>query len=132
MTTIESNEVVIRKPQDEVMTYLSDLNNYADLMPERIKSWEVHGEEAEAYIEGLGKYAIGIKEQTNDKVVLVPTSNVPVDFTIEIQVVPHPNGSLVKGTILAKLNMMMKMVAQKPLQELIDVQINRLGEVLNA
>jgi carbon monoxide dehydrogenase subunit G len=132
MTTIESKEVIIKKSTQEVMTYLSDLNNYGDLMPDRIKSWEVEGNEAQAYIEGLGKYAIGIQEKTYNKVVLAPTSNVPVNFTIEISVNEHAQGSAVKGAILAQLNMMMKMVAQKPLQELIDVQINRLEEVLNA
>jgi carbon monoxide dehydrogenase subunit G len=131
MTVIESQEVSIDKDQKEVIDFLSDLSNYAELMPDRIKSWEVNGDVADVYIEGLGKYQIQFEEKTDSGVVLSPVGSVPVNFTININTRNLDNSTAVKGEIHAKLNMMMKMMAQKPLQEMIDVQVTRLKEKLS-
>ena len=131
MTIIES-AVEINLPIEKVYTFLSDLNNYQELMPDNIYNWSSTTDEASFTIQNMAKLAIKIATRVeNQEIIAIPTEKPPFDVTLKWTVTPNENGSTTaKHTITADLNMMMKMLAAGPLQKLVDFQTNKLKEIL--
>lgn len=132
MTVIESS-TEINKPVASVYAFLADLNNHQQLMPENIYNWSSTVDEASFTIQNMAKLAIRISERVENKeLIAIPTEKPPFDIELRWSVEPHGDTSTTaKLTISADLNMMMKMLAVKPLQNLTDHQTQRLKEVLD-
>ncbi len=131
MTTIQ-NTTVIQKPLHEVYTFLADLNNHEQLMPENIYNWSSTADEARFTIQNMAKLALKISERIEDKeLVCVPAEEAPFAITLRWKLASE-NEQATQATFVieAELNMMMKMIASGPLQKLVDHQVSRLKEVL--
>ncbi len=131
MTIIES-AVEINLPIEKVYAFLSDMNNYQELMPENIYNWSSTTDEASFTIQNMAKLAIKISSRIeNQEIVAIPTEKPPFDVELRWIVSANENGSTTaKHIISADLNMMMKMLAAGPLQKLVDHQTKRLKEIL--
>ncbi|WP_437921782.1 SRPBCC family protein [Sphingobacterium sp. LRF_L2] len=131
MTIIQSN-VDIQKSVGEVYSFLSDLNNHEQLMPENIYNWSSTTDEAQFTIKNMAKLALKISQRIENKeLICVPASEAPFAITLrwKLQQVDEQttNATFV---IEAELNMMMKMMAAGPLQKLVDHQVARLKAIL--
>lgn len=131
MTVIESS-VQIGKPVSEVYTFLSDLNNYQQLMPENIYNWTSTKDDASFTIQNMAKLAIKISERVENKeVVAIPSEKAPFDIELKWTVADNGDGTTTATHIItADLNMMMKMLAAGPLKSLVEHQTSRLKEIL--
>ncbi|WP_449437711.1 SRPBCC family protein [Pedobacter steynii] len=131
MTVIESS-VELNLPIEKVYAFLADLNNHQQLMPENIYNWSSTTDEASFTIQNMAKLAIKISERIENKeLIAIPTEKPPFDVELKWTVADNGNGgTIAKHIISADLNMMMKMLATKPLQSLADHQTERLAEVL--
>lgn len=131
MTIIE-NSTVIHQPIGDVYTFLSDLNNHEQLMPENIYNWSSTADEAQFTIKNMTKLALKISQRVENKeLVCVPSNETPFAVTLRWKVEEAGEGQTKAiFTIEAQLNMMMKMMASGPLQKLVDHQIARVKEVL--
>ncbi|SFG76192.1 SRPBCC family protein [Pedobacter insulae] len=131
MTIIES-AVEINLPIEKVYAFLSDLNNYQELMPENIYNWSSTTNEASFTIQNMAKLAIKISSRIeNQEIIALPTEKPPFDIELKWTVTANENGSTTaKHIISADLNMMMKMLAAGPLQKLVDYQTQKLKEIL--
>nr|WP_068892681.1 SRPBCC family protein [Pedobacter panaciterrae] len=131
MTVIESS-VELNLPVEKVYTFLADMNNHQQLMPENIYNWSSTTDEASFTIQNMAKLAIKISERIENKELTAkPTEKPPFDVELKWTVADNGNGgTTAKLIISADLNMMMKMLAVKPLQNLADHQTKRLTEVL--
>jgi carbon monoxide dehydrogenase subunit G len=131
MTVIES-ATVVNKPIEQVYTYLADLNNHQQLMPENIYNWSSTKDEATFTIQNMAKLSIRIASRVENKeLIAVPSEEAP--FAIEMKWTVEDNGNgttSAKHILSADLNMMMKMLASGPLQKLVDHQTARLTEIL--
>jgi len=131
MTVIES-ATVVNKPIEQVYTYLADLNNHQQLMPDNIYNWTSTADEATFTIQNMAKLSIKIASRVENKeLTAVPSEEAP--FDIEMKWVVEDNGdgtTTAKHILSADLNMMMKMLASGPLQKLVDHQTTRLTEIL--
>ena len=132
MTVIES-ATQVNKPIEKVYAFLADLNNHQQLMPENIYNWVSDKDEASFTIQNMAKLAIKITSRIENKeLIAVPTEKAPFDLELKWEVADNGDGTTTAThTITADLNMMMKMLAAKPLQNLADHQTERLSEVLN-
>ncbi|ETZ21226.1 SRPBCC family protein [Pedobacter sp. V48] len=131
MTVIESS-VELNLPVEKVYTFLADMNNHQQLMPENIYNWSSTTDDASFTIQNMAKLAIKISDRVENKeLTAIPTEKPPFDVELKWTVTDNGNGGTVaKHIISADLNMMMKMLAVKPLQNLADHQTQRLTEVL--
>lgn len=131
MTVIES-KVSLNKPVNEVYSFLSDLNNHQQLMPENIYNWSSTVDEARFTIQNMAKLALKVSERTENKqIVIVPSEQAP--FAVELKWTLNDNGNgstEAVYTISADLNMMMKMIASGPLQKLANHETEQLKAVL--
>ena len=81
-TNINSQEIQINRSANKVVDFLSDLNNYASLMPKEVNMFEVEGDQATLHVDGLGKFQLVVSEKTADQIVLKPSGKLPFDFDI--------------------------------------------------
>ena len=131
MTIIESS-VILNSTPEKVYSFLEDLNNHQQLMPENIYNWSSTKEEASFTIQNMAKLAIKISSKTpNSEIVAIPTEKPPFDVELKWTITANENGSTTATHFIsADLNMMMKMLASGPLQKLADYQTEKLKEIL--
>ncbi|CAM4279193.1 hypothetical protein SAMN06265348_109290 [Pedobacter westerhofensis] len=131
MTVIES-ATVVNKPIEQVYTYLADLNNHQQLMPDNIYNWTSTADEATFTIQNMAKLSIKVASRIENKeVTAVPSEEAPFDIEMKWTVEDNGDGTTTaRHILLADLNMMMKMLASGPLQKLVDHQTARLTEIL--
>ncbi|MFM6976210.1 MAG: SRPBCC family protein [Sphingobacteriaceae bacterium] len=132
MNTIIESTSIINKPHSEVYSFLADLNNHQQLMPENIYNWSSTTDEAQFTIQNMAKLAIKISSRIPDQeIVAVPATEAPFALEMKWEVKDLGNATTeAKHTIAAELNMMMKMLAAGPLQKLADQQTAKLKKVL--
>jgi carbon monoxide dehydrogenase subunit G len=131
MTVIQNN-VAINKPINEVYSFLNDLNNHEQLMPDNIYNWSSTADEARFTIKNMAKLALKISQRVQNKeIVCVPSEEalfeVKLVWKVEEVSETETNATFI---IEAQLNMMMKMMASGPLQKLVDHQVRKLKEIL--
>ncbi len=131
MTVFES-KAVISRPAGEVWSFLSDINNHEQLMPENVSNWSSTRDEARFSIQNMGKLALKVSNRIEPTtIIIVPAEKVP--FGVELRWVLSDNADSTTTAVLtisADLNMMMKMLASGPLQKLTDHQTHSLKKVL--
>jgi carbon monoxide dehydrogenase subunit G len=131
MTIIESS-TPINLPLEKVYTFLADMNNHQQLMPDNIYNWSSTEDEASFTIQNMAKLAIKVSNRIpNQELVAIPSEKAPFDIEIKWMVSEGENGGTLANLIIsADLNMMMKMLASGPLQKLADHQTAKLKELL--
>ena len=119
MTTFESIKTTVEANAESVFQFLYNINNHQKLMPNAVSEWWSNNDEAKLKIQGLGSLHLKRRESISPSFIkIVPEGKAPVDLYLEWAIQTSGNISEVRVTIFADLNMMMKMVASKPLQNL--------------
>ena len=131
MTKIES-KTTVNKPIAEVYSFLADMNNHQQLMPENIYNWSSTTNEARFTIQNMAKLALKVSSRINNQeIIIVPSEEAP--FPVELKWILSDlgnNTTMASHTISAELNMVMKMIASGPLQKLADHQTSQLNSIL--
>jgi len=131
MTRIESNFIPVTETAENVFSFLVDLNNHQHIMPSQVTEWWSNEGEAKLKIQGLGALHLKLAETTaNSFLRILPASSAPVDLNLEWNIQTDGNSSKVQAVINAELNMMMRMIATKPLQSLADYMANHVNAAM--
>jgi carbon monoxide dehydrogenase subunit G len=129
MSVFEST-VTINKPVDQVYSFLADMNNHRQLMPDNITEWQSTANEASFNIENITKLSLKISGRiTNREIIIIPAEKPPFDMQLKWELFANDNTSQAKFTITADLNMLMKMLASGPLQKLANEETQNLTEI---
>jgi len=130
MTTFQS-EATINRPVNEVYTFLADMNNHQQLMPDSVTEWSSTVDEASFTIQNMVKLSLKVDSRTPDKLIsIIPAATPPFDMNLDWALDGNDTQTTVTFTISADLNMMMKMMASGPLQKLVDHETDTLAKVL--
>ena len=79
---LETKKTIINKSQKDFFEFLTDLNNFKQLMPENTDKFEVDGESFIFSLKGMPEIRLVLKEkQEFDKVILGAASS-KLDFTL--------------------------------------------------
>ncbi len=128
MTVFESS-VSIAQPVEKVYTFLSDLNNHQQLMPENIYNWSSTADEAKFTIQNMAKLALKVSLRVeNAEVFIEPSEEAPFALSMKWLIASNVDGTTANLVVSAELNMMMKMMASGPLQKLVDHQTSALAK----
>jgi len=132
MTTIESKSVNIARSADDVFAYISDLNNFQELLPkDRISDFKSDGDSCSFKISGMATIGLKKKEVQAPSRMLLESSDAPFSFTLDIRIDQEGDGVKAYQIAEVDLNPMMKMMVQKPLTNLFDHISDRLLKVLS-
>ena len=144
MTTFESTIRQINYPQQSVYNKLSDLNNLQklkeryeqmkDTMPEearkqaeKIQDLQFDEDSLSVNVPPVGSIKLRVVNREEPKCIKFETEQSPIPFNFWIQMLPVTSTtSKMKLTIKAELNMFIKQMVKKPLQE----GIEKIADVL--
>jgi len=127
---IESKIGKLNKGSEEVYNFLSDFNNYTDLMPpDKVKNWQATTDKCSFSIENVGEMGLEIIEKEPFKLIKMKgTDSVPYKFNFWIQLKElAQDDTRIKLTIKANLNPLVKSAAKGPLQTFVDTLVDKLS-----
>ncbi len=118
---LETNKTVINKSQKEFFEFLSNLNNFEQLMPENTDKFEVDGNSFLFSLKGMPEIRLVVKEkQEFDKIVLgAASSKLNFSLTAIINEVSE-NSCETQLLFEGDFNPMMAMMVKSPLQKFIN------------
>jgi hypothetical protein len=129
---IKSPQTKIESPVSSVYAFLSNFNNFSNLMPEQVTNWKATDESCSFTIQGMGDFGLKISERIADKlIVIIPDVGKPIPFTFKLicELSPLPEDktdALIR--IETEMPPMIAMMAGRPLQNLVNILAQRLQE----
>ncbi|WP_395091469.1 hypothetical protein ACF3NR_10115 [Vaginella massiliensis] len=129
---VNTEKVKFNKNQQETYEFLLNMENYKQLMPEDTNFFEVH-DSGKGFTVGVGslpKVGMRLKEtEAPSKIVFAsPTPNFEYYLTVNIDAVDE-NSSEVSLDFDGKFNMMIEMMAKKPLTSFIETISENLKKI---
>ncbi len=134
MTTFESSLKTVSVPRKPVFGFLSDIKNFESLVPEGIvKNFVAVKNNCRFDVDGLGEVGVRLAATNPDHTIIYESEGSrPFRFDLIIDLNEQDDQStLMKLTFRAELNMMMKMMVQKPLEDGLEVIASELVDHLN-
>ena len=132
MTRLESHEVTINKSPEDVFKYLSDFNNYKQLMPEQVTDWISDEKTCSFTIKGMATLGMAIDTSTpHSEIKIKRNGKAPFDFILtgSINEADGNGNSKLKLIFDADLNPFLKMVAEKPLTNFLNLLVDKYAEI---
>lgn len=131
MVKFESHIVEVKNANQKVFTFLSNMNNFEQLMPEQVINWKSTETTCSFTIKGMTDLSLSISEKIPySKIVIIPGENAPFMFNLICQINENnTNNSTVQIVFQAELSTMMEMLAKNPLQNFVNVLASKLKEI---
>ncbi len=132
MTSFKSDKILINKSQEDLYTFLSDFNNFEKLMPEQVTNWKATNDSCSFTIKGMADLAMTMGQQTEySQITYNSVGEKPFRFDLKTHFSLADNDQTETHIILnADLNPMIKMMASRPLQNFVNLLVNKLKEVI--
>lgn len=127
---IESKKVTVSAGRDAVFAYISDLNNFKELLPQdRISDWESREDYCSFKVQGTATIDLLVQESSpHEKLVLKGGDKAPFPLRIDIFLKEEGANTVAYQVVEAEVNPFLKMMVQKPLTNLFDFIADRLQE----
>ena len=131
MTRIESKHVEIARSAQDLYSFLQDMNNFQQLLPqERISEWKSDGTSCSFKVQGAA--TIGLQPDGGTAPTLIKmkaTERSPFPFTLDVHLNEENGSTKAYQEFNADLNPFIKMMVEKPLKNLFDHIADRLVKV---
>ncbi len=128
----ESKIGKITSTPEKIYNFLSDFRNFSSLIPhDKLKNWNAQENECTFSIEMIGNVGIQIIEKQPFvliKITGIEGSKLDFFFWIQIKEVA-PYDSRIKLTLKADLNPMVKMIASKQIQSMMDTLVDQIVKI---
>lgn len=129
MTKFESRTGKVNSTEEYVYQYLSNFDNFKDVIPQdEVKDFRSDEDSCSFTIDTIGQVGLRIVEKEPCKLIKISSDeNTKYEFYFWIQIKQAAEkDTRVKLTIKANLNPMVKIIASRPLQMLLDKLIDRI------
>lgn len=123
MTKIESQTTQIEASKADVFTFISDFRNFDKLMPAQVSNWEADKDTCSFTVNGMATIGMKIEEKIpNDQIRIVSHGKTPFPFTLLVNLKETGANSCESQLLFnADMNMMVKMMVEKPLTNFFNV-----------
>ena len=133
MNTYESKIVAIRKRAEDIFRVLSNFSSFTPIAQDKVESWQADADTCSFTAKG---FSVGFKiiEREEFKTIKISGNElVPIEFYLWIQLKEvAPYDTRMKITIKAELNMMMKMMLGKKLEEGVNTLAEGIATTFNS
>ena len=131
MTKIESEKVAVNYSAEALFNFLSNFNNFQQLMPEQVTNWESTEDTCSFTISGMASIGMKIAEKIpHSEIKITSNGKVPFSFNLNVLInddgVNKSNGQLV---FTADLNPMIKMMVAKPLGNFFNLLATKMKDL---
>ncbi len=129
---VNTNKVRFTKNQQDAFNFLLDMKNYEQLMPADTKSFEIH-ESGKGFTVGVGalpKVGMRLKETVEPSQIVFESPAPAFEYTLTISIdAVDDNSSDVTLDFDGNFNMMIEMMAKKPLTSFIETIAENIGKI---
>ncbi len=129
MLTIRTNKKPIDASQKEVFTFLSDISNLQQLMPEQVINWKSEGDECSFTIKGMADIGMKITELNEATSIKMSSfGKVPFPFTLNVFIDNTSERTADAAIHLdGDMNSFLKMMAERPLTNFCNLLLEGLA-----
>jgi len=128
MLKIDTGFKTINGNNEVIFNYLSNIDNLKDLMPEQVVNWTGDLDSCRYTIKGMAEIGMRAAERKPNSLLLIKSDGkVPFNFDLKIVIESlSESTSQVKLDFEGDMNMMFKMMAEKPLTNFFQFQLSAL------
>jgi carbon monoxide dehydrogenase subunit G len=127
MLSINTEFKTINAPQATVFSFLSDINNLQNLMPDRVEGWSSDTESCSFTIKGMATIEMKVRErQPDSKIIMESFGKSPFPFTLEANIRNLGDQAEVAMAFNGEMNAFMKMMAEGPLSNFFNMLVEKL------
>ncbi|GGW81987.1 SRPBCC family protein [Salegentibacter mishustinae] len=128
---IESQKVTADKSQQEMFEFLTNAENYEQLMPESKEKFEVRDEKTFVFgLKGMPVIKLQIRETIEPELVVLGSTSDKLDFKLKAHISAlNENQSEVQMEFNGEFNAMMAMMVKKPLSKFINTLAENIGKL---
>jgi carbon monoxide dehydrogenase subunit G len=125
---IESQKVTIDCKAEKVYTFLSNFDNFESLLPEQVDNWVSTGDTCSFEVKGLATLGLRIVSKVPfSHISMIGEGKIPFNFSLDTHILEvEQEKCLVQSSITAEMNPFIAMVAEKPLQTLVEQIVVKL------
>ena len=118
---LESPKVNVDKSQQELFNFLTDVENYEQIMPESKEKFEVKSSDTFAFaLKGMPEIWLQIKEKREPNLIVLGSTSDKFDFSLDVVIEDAGNEkSQAQLFFNGKFNAMMAMMVKGPLNKFI-------------
>jgi len=124
-----TREVNVNISAENLYNKLVDLNNLADILPSNISEFQSTNNNCSFKIGHLPKIYLEISDKIPNSKIIYIAKNSKIPFTLECNIFKECDITKVVLEINAELNMMMKMMLEKPLSNFLDYTSQKLNKL---
>lgn len=126
---LEARKIVVNKSGSELKEMLNNPEDYKEIMPEGIQTFEARDNGFKFSLKGMPEIALKIDEVTDEHVILKSASS-SLDFELKGTMNPLSESQTeVQLLFEGKFNPFIKMMVEKPLQNFINSLTDRLEQL---
>lgn len=127
---LETTKVTVSKSQKDIFGFLTDLNNFEQLMPENKEKFKVDGDSFIFALKGMPEIRLVLQEKNefNQVVLGAASSKLAFTLTTNIETVSEIS-SEVQLKFAGDFNPMMAMMVKSPLQKFINTLSENIGKL---
>ena len=129
MTRIESQQIAINKSAEEIYNFIINFNNFEKLMPSSVEDLETTEDTCSFSIKGMPNIHLKIGNKTPFTNVSMVADGGQIEFKLTCSLETDGNSCKAQLFFEAELNMMMKMMVEKPIKNFLNILADRLKEI---
>jgi len=118
---LESQKVTVNKSQEELFSFLTNVENYEEIMPESKEKFEVKSPDTFAFaLKGMPEIELQIKEKRAPEFIVLGSTSDKFNFSLDVVIEDAgPGKSEAQLFFHGKFNTMMAMMVKGPLKKFI-------------
>jgi hypothetical protein len=126
---LEGRKIIVNKSSSELAGMLKNPEDYKDLMPEGLQSFEAREDGFKFGLKGMPEIALKI-DNVSDKEVVLKSASSTLDFALTGAMTPlNENQTEVQLLFEGKFNPFIKMMVEKPLQNFINSLTDKIEQL---
>jgi hypothetical protein len=120
--------LIIDRSNSILFNFVSNFDNFGKLMPEQVADWKSTADTCSFTISGMAALSMRMAlKQPNDKVVMASVGDKPFSYELICHLVAKGEESTEAQLVFdAQLSPMLSMMATRPLQNFINILVNKL------
>ena len=127
MVTFRSPEVIVNRSAEDFFNTIGNLNNLKEIIPSSIKDFESTESTCSFKIKGMPALNLELGEKIPFSKISLIAKDSQVPFSLDCMIIEKGKQCQASLEINAKLNMMMKIMVEKPLTQFLDVLASKMA-----
>ena len=129
MSIFKSSDVIINKTNKEVFEIIGNLNNLKNILPKEIQEYSSTEKTCTFKLQAMPKVSLEISEKIEYSKISLIAKESQIPFTLTCYLEDQQTKCKSRLEIEVELNMMMRMMVEKPLSKLLETLSSKMKDL---